>query len=162
MRSNILKWGHRKFIIPIKKIIRAGISAERLSVSLALGITLGLIPLYGFTTILVGIVALSLRLNFVSMQIAHYIVQPIQIALFVPFFKMGDALFNNSDFSFTIRQYIQFFRADFWIAMREFWLINLSAIFVWSLISIPLFIILYFILMLVIGKYRPLIRHKVI
>ena len=155
MKRKILRWRDRKFVIPLRKALKSGISIERLSVSLALGITVGLIPLYGLTTILVALIALSLRLNFVAMQVAHYVVHPIQIALLIPFFKIGDILLKSQDFSFTIHQYLHLLRTDFWGAMHELWLLNLSAVGVWLLISVPLFIGLYYSFQFALRKYIP-------
>ena len=151
----VIGWAKRKFLEPLKNIIKQGISIERLSVSLALGVTVGLIPLYGITTLLVGFIAFSLRLNFMAMQIAHYIVHPIQIALLVPFLKLGDSVVKTSSASFTVHQYIEFFKADFWGALHKFWLVNLSAIGIWFIVSIPLSLGLYFLIFRIIRRYLP-------
>ena len=156
MKRKILRWRDRKFIIPLRKALKSGISIERLSVSLALGITIGLIPLYGLTTLLVALIALSLRLNFVAMQVAHYMVHPLQIALLIPFFKIGEILLKNQDFSFTVHQYFHYIRTDFWGAMHELWLLNLSAVGVWLLISLPLFFGLYYSFHFTLRKYFPI------
>jgi uncharacterized protein (DUF2062 family) len=153
MKVMITGWAKRRFVFPLVKAIKAGISIERLAVSLALGITVGLIPLYGFTTLIVSGIALSLRLDFVSMQVAHYLVHPIQIALLIPFLRLGDAILKSSDISFTVSQYIHLLRTDFWGAMHELWLVNLSAVLIWMIIAIPLFIILYYLLRYLFTKY---------
>jgi uncharacterized protein (DUF2062 family) len=156
MKTMVRGWAERKFISPLRKAIKEGISIERLAVSLALGITVGLIPLYGTTTLIVSLIALSLRLNFVAMQVAHYVVHPIQIALLIPFLKMGDSFLKNSEVNLTVHQYIHFFKTDFWGALRELWLINLSAIGIWLILSVPLFIGLYYLLVYTIRKYKPI------
>jgi uncharacterized protein (DUF2062 family) len=153
MKVMISGWARRRFVFPLIKAIKAGISIERLAVSLALGITIGLIPLYGFTTLIVGCIALSLRLNFVAMQVAHYVVHPIQIALLIPFLKLGDAIIRSSGISFSVKQYIQLFRTDFWGAVHELWLINLSAVIIWMIIAVPLFILLYYSLKYLFTRY---------
>ncbi|MBA7538229.1 hypothetical protein ES705_30503 [subsurface metagenome] len=159
MKKNIQGWATRKFLLPLKKAIKEGISIERLSVSLALGIIVGLIPLYGVTTVIVGLIAISLRLNFVLMQVAHYIVHPIQIALLIPFLKMGDAVIKTSEVSFSVHQYIHLFKTDFWSTLQELWLVNLSAIGIWLILSIPLFLALYYILVYAIRKYSPKLSY---
>lgn len=151
----IMGWAERKFLFPLKKIILAGISIEKLAVSLTIGLIVGLIPIYGITTLLVGGIAIALRLNFIAVQIAHYIVHPVQIALLVPFLKIGDSLLLKSDSSFTVKQYIGLFKADFWGAMHDLWLINLSAIGVWLILSIPLSILVYYCLFRVIKRFIP-------
>ncbi len=160
MKKKIKGWTERKFVSPIRTAIKEGISIERLSVSLALGITVGLIPLYGTTTVIVGLIALSLRLNFVAMQIAHYIVHPIQIALLIPFLKMGDTLLKGNEVSFTVHQYIQLFKTDFWATLKDLWLVNLSAVGIWLILSVPLFLALYYLLVYTIRKYKPILNFS--
>ena len=145
----------RKFLEPLRKAIKEGISIERLSVSLALGVSVGLIPLYGITTLLVGCIAFSLRLNFIAMQVAHYIVHPIQIALLIPFLKLGDSVIKGDEVSFTVHQYIDLFKVDFWGTLRDFWLINLSAVGIWFILSIPLSFGMYYLIIRLIRKYLP-------
>ncbi len=152
-------WAKKKFITPIVHNLKQGISTEHLSVSLALGAIVGLIPLYGVATAMVGVLSVSLRLNFIAMQVAHYIVHPLQLALLVPFLKVGDALVKSTDVSFTIRQYIHLFKADFWGALRELWMINLSAIGVWLVLSIPLYFVLYHLIRKYIRKYALNLRR---
>jgi hypothetical protein len=159
MRLALRSWVRRKLFLPLAKTIRAGISAKKLSISLALGITVGLIPLYGVTTLLVGLIAVSLRLNFVAMQVAHYIVHPIQIALLVPFFKLGDAVIKGSEVSFTVKQYIHLFQTDFGSALRELWLVNLSAVGIWLIVAIPLFVTLYYVMTYTLKKYSLKLKY---
>jgi len=159
MKVIVLGWAKRKFVFPLIKIIKEGISIERLSVAIALGITIGLMPLYGITTLLVFLVALSLRLNMIAMQIAHYIVAPLQIALIIPFYKMGRILLKASEGSFSFQQYTHLLKNDFWHTLKEFWLINLSAIGIWLIVSIPLFLGLYFGLFYVLGKYKLRLKY---
>jgi len=94
-------------------------------------------------------------LNFIAMQVAHYIVHPIQIALLIPFLKLGDSVVKDTDVNFSVHQYIGLFKMDFWGTLREFWLINLSAIAIWFIISIPLSIGLYFLIKRAIRRYLP-------
>ena len=159
MKAIVFGWARRKFVFPLVKIIKEGISTERLSIALALGITIGLMPLYGLTTILVSFVALSLRLNFIAMQIAHYIVTPFQLALIVPFFKAGTTMIKTSEAGFSLQQYLYLLKSDFWHAIKDFWLINLSAVGVWLIISIPLFLGLYFGLFYLLGKYKLRLKY---
>ncbi len=159
MKVMITGWAKRRFLFPLVKAIKAGISIERLAISLALGITIGLIPLYGFTTLIVGGIALSLKLDFVAMQVAHYVVHPIQIALLIPFLRLGDALLKSSDVSFTVKQYIHLFKTDFWGAVHELWLVNLSAVIIWGVIAVPLFILLYYALRYFFTRYFVRLKY---
>lgn len=66
-----------------------GISPERLAITLALGFVLGFIPVVGLPTALCAVLAVALRLNLPAIQAANYVAMPFQIALIVPFVRMG-------------------------------------------------------------------------
>lgn len=74
--------------------MRQGISPERLALTLALGIAIGCIPMVGVTTALCMIAALTLRLNFPVIQAANWASMPMQVALLVPFVRLGGRLFG--------------------------------------------------------------------
>ncbi len=152
-------WIKRKVLVPIKRALKNGISQRRLAISLALGITIGLFPFYGITTLLVGAVAWALRLDFLVMQAVHYIVSPIQIALFIPFFKAGN-IFINQDVDFTASSFIALFKENFWHALREFWMINLGAILIWGLVALPLAYGLYHLFIYSIKNFGHLLFLK--
>jgi uncharacterized protein (DUF2062 family) len=66
-----------------------GISPQRLAVTLALGFAIGCIPVIGIPTALCAGLALALKLNLPAIQAANYAAMPLQLALIVPFVKLG-------------------------------------------------------------------------
>lgn len=66
-----------------------GMSPRRLALTLALGFAIGCIPVIGIPTVLCASVALALRLNLPAIQAANYIAMPLQLALIVPFMRLG-------------------------------------------------------------------------
>ena len=66
-----------------------GISPRRLALTLALGFAVGCIPVIGIPTVLCAALALSLRLNQPAIQAANYAAMPLQLALIVPFVRLG-------------------------------------------------------------------------
>ncbi len=66
-----------------------GISPRRLALTLALGFAVGCIPVVGIPTVLCAGLALTLRLNLPAIQAANYAAMPLQLALIVPFVKLG-------------------------------------------------------------------------
>lgn len=66
-----------------------GISPQRLAVTLALGFAVGCIPVIGIPTVLCAGLALALRLNLPAIQAANYAAMPLQLALIVPFVRLG-------------------------------------------------------------------------
>jgi uncharacterized protein (DUF2062 family) len=71
-----------------------GISPSRLALTLALGFAIGCIPVVGIPTVLCVTVALALRLNLPAIQVANYAAMPLQLALIVPFVKLGGWLIS--------------------------------------------------------------------
>jgi len=137
----------------IKEILRQGITPEKLALSLSLGITVGIIPLYGITSLLITAVALILRLNFAVTHLAHYIVHPLQIALIIPFLKLGKIFYSDTLLPFSIKKIIHLINTDLWGTLYNFWVAYLSAFLIWFVISIPLVIILYRTLIIPLRKY---------
>jgi len=74
--------------------LRQGISPQRLALTLALGFAIGCIPVVGIPTVLCAGLALLLKLNLPAIQAANYVVMPLQIALIVPFVRLGRWLFT--------------------------------------------------------------------
>jgi uncharacterized protein (DUF2062 family) len=72
--------------------LRQGISPQRLALTLALGFAIGCIPVVGVTTAICLLVASCLRLNFPAIQAANWIAMPFQVALVVPFVRLGGRL----------------------------------------------------------------------
>jgi uncharacterized protein (DUF2062 family) len=66
-----------------------GISPRRLALTLALGFAVGCIPVVGIPTVLCALLALALRLNLPAIQMANYVAMPLQLALIVPFVRLG-------------------------------------------------------------------------
>jgi uncharacterized protein (DUF2062 family) len=69
--------------------LRQGISPRRLALTLALGFAVGCIPVVGIPTVLCAALAFSLRLNLPVIQAANYAALPFQLALIVPFIRLG-------------------------------------------------------------------------
>jgi uncharacterized protein (DUF2062 family) len=141
----------RKIIEPIVKLLRQGISPEKIALGMAVGVVIGIFPVIGSTTLLCTIAALVLRLNLPAIQLVNYLVYPLQIALLIPFFQFGAWLFGVDPLPLSASQLITMFRTDLWDTIRQLWDTTLRAIGAWSLICLPTVAGLYYLL-------RPLLR----
>lgn len=90
MRAPVHKWGEVRE--KAAEWLMQGITPQRLALTLALGFVLGCIPLLGIPTGLCIVVALAFRLNQPAIQAANYAAMPFQVALIVPFTKLGGKL----------------------------------------------------------------------
>lgn len=136
-----------RIVEPIVALIKQGISPEKISLGMACGIVLGIFPVLGSTTLLCGLAALILRLNLPAIQLVNYMVYPLQIVLLIPFFHLGDLLFQVEPLPLSAQELIALLRSDLWGTMRSFWSTTLRAMVAWLLISLPTFFILHFTLL---------------
>ena len=119
---------------------------------MAFGITLGLFPVVGTTTLLCIMAAILLRLNPVTIQIFNWLVYPLQILLLIPFFKLGDYLFQVKLLPLNTSELTAMFQADIFETMYIFWRLILHGIVVWLLIAPVLVAGLYLIFVPLVKK----------
>jgi hypothetical protein len=93
MRPSVPTWDSIRLRLGVW--LRQGIAPRRLALTLALGFAIGCIPLVGLPTALCAVVALAFRLNQPAIQAANYIAMPFQVALLVPFVRLGAKLTPN-------------------------------------------------------------------
>ena len=120
-------------------------SPKKVSLCIALGVSLGIFPVLGMTTLLCTIAALTLRLNMPAIQMVNFIVYPLQLILLAPFYGIGGWLFNQPGWHAVEGSLIDLIRNDFWGSMANLWDITLYAVFTWLVIS-PLIIVLLYII----------------
>lgn len=132
------------FLKAIKKIILTGTSVEKLALSVVIGILVGIVPLLGLVTGIATVIAVVLRLNMAAIQLAHYIIYPFQLILFVPFIKAGQLFFGDASAAISVMELMHMFKADFLGTMKSFWLLNLGGLLAWLMISIPTGFIMYY------------------
>ena len=84
-------------------------TVEKLSLTLALGISIGIIPVLGVSTILLTILALVFKLKIPAIQLVNYGIAAVKYVLLVPFLKLGQMIFfpNKADLQLNniIEQY---------------------------------------------------------
>lgn len=134
----------RRILDPLIDLLRQGITPEKLALSISLGITLGVTPVLGSTSLLCFLAAVLLRLNLPAIQLVNYLVYPLQFALLVPFLRLGGWLFGNEAAWMPLGEMIQMVRDDFWGAIVLFGPATLHAVAAWALIGAAASVILYF------------------
>ena len=137
---------------PIVELLRQGVTPEKMALSLALGMALGVFPVLGTTTALCALAAFAWRLNLPAIQIVNYFVYPLQLALLIQFFGAGERLFGARHLPLSVAQIGAMVRASFWGATRLLWTTIWHAAVVWCLIA-PLFVTLAYLVLV------PLLRR---
>jgi uncharacterized protein (DUF2062 family) len=77
---------------PVLELLRQGITPEKIALSLAFGLGIGVFPVLGVSTVLCTVVAVVLRLNLPAIQLVNYLASPLQLALIIPFVRVGEHL----------------------------------------------------------------------
>jgi uncharacterized protein (DUF2062 family) len=130
----------RRLVRPILDLLRQGVTPQKIALSIALGVALGVFPVIGSTTTLCALAALVLQLNLPAIQIVNYFVYPLQIALLLPFFRLGERLFRAPHLPLSIPRIYAMIHADMWGTVRFLWTTTWHAIVVWCLLA-PIFIL---------------------
>ncbi len=142
-------------------LLKQGTSPKKLALCAALGVTFGIFPVYGTTTLLCVIAAFVFRLNHAAIQVVNYAVYPLWFIMLVPFFKMGEFMFNASPILFTApKEMITMFKSDEFYFFQTIGTSLLHAIVAWSLVCPLISAIIYFSLLPLLKRHiRPDINH---
>src|ERR1700727_2535675 len=111
----------RKLVRPIAQLLKQGVTPQKLALSMALGVALGIFPAIGLTTALCAMAAFALRLNLPAIQIVNYFMYPAQIALLIPFFRLGEELFRTPHQDISVPQIYALIHGSVWNAIKLLW-----------------------------------------
>ncbi|HOO37843.1 MAG TPA: DUF2062 domain-containing protein [Deltaproteobacteria bacterium] len=150
----------RKVVVPIVQLLRQGITPEKVSLSIAWGVVIGIFPVIGATTLLCTILALILRLNLPVIQLANWLVYPLQLVLVAPFFVAGAYLFGSEPFTQDARELIVLFQDDLLSAVVLLKDIILDAVLVWLCVA-PVGIIGMYLILRPVMKRIPVHRYPI-
>ena len=137
---------HRRVVAPILALLTQGVTPEKIALSLAFGIALGIFPVLGSTTVVCAAAALVFGLNLPAIQLVNWLIYPMQLFLLVPFIRMGEKLFRVASLQFSLAQILTMVRADLPHAVSTLWRAEVHAICGWSLTGPPAIFLLYILL----------------
>ena len=125
----------RRVADPVVAQLRQGITPDKLALSLALGVVLSAVPILGITALFCVAAAAALRLNQPAILAANYAATPVQVALYIPFFRAGAWLFGAPPVSFSLEQVRAELQAGIWPTVVRYWDANLRALGAWALVA---------------------------
>lgn len=143
----------------LKRMFTQGVSPRKLAFTISLGMFIGTIPAVWGSTLFCAGLALLFRLNHPSIQAANYLVYPVQLALIVPFYRIGAGIFPWGP-SVSAEMFSK--------GIVNVWSVNLvpiaaatvKAMAAWFIIAGPVALVLYFLLWAVFAVSRPMSREK--
>ena len=143
---------YRKVVLPLLALLRMGATPEKLAWSLAIGVAAGINPMFGSTTILCIVLILLFRLNTVAGQIGNHLMYPLQIALFIPFIRVGEKLFHTGPLPILSKQIFIMAKAAPVQKTKLLWEWEWHAMVAWAIFAVVLTPALAFI-------FTPILRH---
>jgi uncharacterized protein (DUF2062 family) len=145
----------RRLVRPFLDLLRQGVTPEKIALSVALGVALGVFPVLGSTTAFCALAAFAWQLNLPAIQFVNYFVYPLQIALLIPFFRLGEKLFHAPHLPLSAPQIYAMIHANMGSAVRSLWITTWHAIVVWCLLAPPCAAAIYAVL-------TPALRRAVV
>ena len=136
---SVSTWTRRRVLDPILALLRQGVTPEKLALSLAFGIGLGVLPVLGLSTISCTIIAVGLRLNLPAIQLVNYLVAPIQLALIIPFVRLGERVLGVPPQPITITEGFKLMETGIIHAIVTLWDAIVHGLLGWMIVG-PLFI----------------------
>jgi uncharacterized protein (DUF2062 family) len=125
----------RRVVDPLLLLLKQGLTPETLAKSLALGVTLGLFPVLGATTVLCVAAGLALRLSHPALQLANYVVYPLQVPLILVFVRLGESIVGAAPMPFSVERLLVFFREDPLAFLARFGSTGLHGILGWLTVA---------------------------
>jgi uncharacterized protein (DUF2062 family) len=144
---------HRQLIQPFIDLLKQGVTPEKIALTVAIGISLGVTPVIGSTTMLCTLAAVTLRLNLPAIMLVNGAVYPLQLTLLVPFLRAGAWLFRVDGPKISIVEIFNLIRANVWHAIATLWVATLHALAVWLLAGCAVSAIVYVFLLTLLRRY---------
>jgi uncharacterized protein (DUF2062 family) len=142
----------RRWVLnPIVKQLTQGTSPAKIAQAIAYGVTIGIFPIIGSTTLLSILIGIPLKLNQPILQVFKSLAAPLQWTLVLGFYRLGEILFNAPHVSLSIPKMMERFFAEPGPFFRDYGMTALYGIAVWCLIAPLLLAAIYF-------TSRPLIQ----
>jgi len=125
----------RRIVAPIVAQLTQGVTPQKIALTIALGLMLGIFPILGSTTALCALAGIFLKLNQPIIQLINYLGYPLQLALLIPFYRAGEHLLGRTPIPLSIPLLFDRFSADFWLFIRDFGMVAIGGILVWVIVA---------------------------
>ncbi len=127
-------------------IFASGGSPHELALAVAVGASIGVLPLVWGTTVVCALLAGHFRLNQLCVQAVNYVVYPLQLALLVPFYRLGARIFPWGP-AVSVESLTRGFTNDVTGHCAGIVVATLKAVAAWVLVAPGAAVLLYFCLL---------------
>ena len=140
-------WLRRRVLDPLHNLLKQGLAPGQLALTVALGIVVGIVPLFGATTVLAALVAWRLRLNIAALQLVTHLLTPVQLLLLPVLLRQGARVFGGASANDLSVASIRHLIATNWReALHLLWRAELGALALWAVGGAGLVGLLYVVL----------------
>ena len=146
--SRLQRW----VIRPIANQLRQGTSPEKLAWSVSLGLTLGIFPIMGSTSLVCFIVGHLFRLNQPVLHLFKTFTYPIHLGLILVFIRIGQHLNGVPPILFSIPQLLTRFKESPAQFASDFGMAALHGIEAWAVSAIFLIPLFYYVSLPILRK----------
>lgn len=144
-------------VSPILEQLKRGITPEKLSWTIALGITLGIFPIMGSTSLICFFFGWLLKLNQAILHIFRSLSYPLHLALILVFIRLGQQLNGAPLIRLSIPEMMTQFKDSPAQFGRDFGMAALHGIEAWAIAAI---ILIPLIRMISLPLLKKLVRNK--
>ena len=136
----------RRWVVkPVIAQLAQGTTPAKIAQAIAFGVTTGVFPLLGTTTVLALGVGVLLKLNQPVLQVFRELTYPLQLASILLFMRAGESLFGAAHVPLSIPMMMDRFFAAPGQFMKDFGMIGLYGVVMWLLLAPLLLGVVYFI-----------------
>ncbi len=160
MNNTTNSWWQKRFIKPLVRFLKQGISPKKLALTVAIGAMVGISPFFGLTTLICILFATVFRLNQAAIQVANYMVYPLQLVLIVPNIRAGECIFHIEHFPLSVEKIKMLYAENWFDGLLTFSKSMLIGGGFWLLYAIPLGIFVYLSLIPVFKKTEQRIKEN--
>jgi len=134
----------QKVKLTVTSALKQGWTTEQVCWSTAWGCTIGLFPIYGVTTITLGLVGMIWKLNHSILQSFNYLISPLKVLLIIPHIRLGELMMRpETPFQLSIPEFTRRFQAAPMETLGEFAMTFVHAIAGWLVVA-PLWMLVSF------------------
>jgi len=112
------------------------------------------IPVLGSTVLLCTLAAIAFRLNLAAIQLVNWLVYPFQVALLIPFYRIGGWIFRTPPSELSVVHILAMIRANALHAVETLWTVTIHALAAWLLLGSIATGLIYLLLVPVLRRMR--------
>ncbi len=153
--GRVSAWLRRRVRDPLVAELRQGATPEAVSAAVVVSFAIAILPIIGVTTLFCLAAGRLFRLNHVVMQIVNHASFAVQLALMIPFVRLGETVTGSRHIHLTPKAIIDEFNRSFPDFVEKFWMAYVHGMIGW-VITVPLACwILHFFLRTAFRKVLP-------